>query len=491
MNGLLQNFRYAFRQLRKSPGFAAVALLTLALGIGASTAMFGVLNAVLLRPVSFENPDRLVRIFSTHSDTTEGPSPLDLRDFAAQNHTFEKMAVYDVWRKNVSTENGSIEPEQMRVGLVPGEYFEVLGVRPLMGRLFKDEENRWGNNFVAIISYNFWQTRFDGDRSILGKTIRINDEPYTIIAVTPAEVPDWWIGNPPGKTEVWTPFVPYVSASDTVWAESQRDGRGWGAIGRLKPRVTIDEANADLQRIADNLAAQYPLDRGVGVKLRPLQEDQARNLRPALRLLMGAVILILLIACSNVANLLLARNSTRTREIALRTAMGAQPSTLIRQFTAESLVLGLLGGLVGCALAWWGCATLARVHPEQLPQLSAVEVDFRVLGFAFCLSVISSLVFGTVPAWTSLKVSPAEAFKEGGRTNTGGRSGRRLGRIFVISEMAFALMLLIGTGLLMQSLLRLQNQHTGFRADHLLRTHLFLPPVRYADTASITRFSDE
>jgi putative ABC transport system permease protein len=491
MTGLLQDFRYALRQLRKSPGFAAVAVLTLALGIGASTAMFGVLNAVLLRPLPFSHPDRLVRIFSTQGDAVLGPSAMDLRDFAAQNHTFEKMAVYDVWRKNVSTENGSIEPEQMRVGLVPGEYFEILGVRPLMGRVFNHEENRWGNNFVAIISYNFWQTRFHGDRSILGKSVRINEEPYTIIGVTPAEVPDWWIGNPQGKTEIWTPFVPYVSANDSVWTESERGSRGWGAIGRLKSGVTMQAAGADLQRIAASLAAQYPLDHGVGVKLQPMQEDQVRSLRPVLRLLMGAVVLILLIACSNVANLLLTRNSARTREIALRTALGAQPSTLVRQFTAENLVLGLLGGAVGCGLAWWGCNTVEHVHPEQLPQLAGVQVDTRVLAFAFCLSVISSIVFGTAPVLANLKISPAEAFKEAGRTNAGSRSRKQLGRLFVVSEMAFAVMLLIGTGLLLQSLLKLHNQNTGFRADHLLRTHLFLPPVRYRDTVSITRFCDE
>ena len=185
MTGLLQNVRYALRQLRKSPGFTAIAVLTLALGIGLSTAMFGVLNAVLLRPLPFPNPDRLVRILATQGGRTiSGPSPLDVRDFRTQNHTFEKFAVYDIWPKNVSTGSGSIEPEQMRVGLVPAEYFEVLGVKPLLGRLFRDGENQWGNQFEAILGYNFWRTRFHGDPSILGKTIRINDEPYTCLLYT-------------------------------------------------------------------------------------------------------------------------------------------------------------------------------------------------------------------------------------------------------------------------------------------------------------------
>ena len=491
MKATLQEIHYTLRRIRKEPAFTALAVLTLALGIGASTAMFGVLNAVLLKPIPFPHPDRLVRIFSIQRGNVLGPSPMDLRDFAAQNHTFEKMAVYDVWRKNVSFTAGSIEPEQMRVGLVPGEYFEILGIKPLMGRLFKDEENRWGNNFVAIISYNFWQTRFHGDRAILGKTIRINDEPYTIIAVMSREIPDFWVGTPRGKTELWTPFVPSLVQSSSVWTESSRGDRGWGAIGRLKPGVTIQQANADLQRIANSLAGQYPVDHDVGVQLQPLQEDQVRNLRPVLRLLMGAVVLILLIACSNVANLLLVKNSGRTREIALRKALGAETWTLIRQFVIESLALGLLGGAIGCAGAWRACATVARIHPAQLPQLSSVTVDFRVLAFTLFVSIFSSAIFGTIPLLADLKVSPAEAFKESGRTNAASRSRKYLGRLFVASEIAFAVMLLVGTGLLLQSLLHLQNQHTGFRPDHLLRTHLFLSPLRYPTADSITRFCDE
>jgi putative ABC transport system permease protein len=491
MSGALQDLRYAVRQLRKSPGFATVAVLTLALGIGVSSAMFGVMNAVLLQPLPFTNPDRLVRILSTEGDRiTSGPSPLDVRDYASQNRTFEKFAVYDVWPKNVSTSSGSIEPEQMRVGLAPAEYFEVLGIRPLIGRLFRDEENRWGNQFEAILGYNFWQTRFHGDPYVLGKTIRINDEPYTIIGVVPGEVPELF-GDTQGKVEVWTPFVPYQAAAETVWSESERGSRGWGTIGRLKPGVRIEEASADLRRIAQSLAAQYPLDRGVGVILRPLQEEHIANLRPILLLLMGAVILILLIACSNVANLLLARNSSRTREIAVRIAMGAERFALIRQFLIENLTLGMLGGSVGAALAWASCALIAKVHPAQLPQLATVRGDLRILAFGFGISVLSSLLIGTLPAWTGLRVNLSEVFKEGGRSNIGARGRHWLGHSFVAGELALAVMLLVGTGLLIQSLFRLQNQQVGFRVDHLLRTHFSLPSVRYPDRSSITRFCDE
>lgn len=485
MGTLTQEARYTLRRLRKSPGFTILVLATLALGIGASTAMFGVMNAVLLRQLPFRESERLVRVLSTHNGTIAGPSPLDVRDFAAGNRTFDKLLVFDAWRKNVSITSGSVEPEQRRVGLVPAGYFEALDIRPLFGRLFTDEEQRWGNQFEAIVSYAFWQAKFQGDPAVLGKSIRINDEPYTVIGVLPPGLPDWWFDGPHGMIELWTPFIPYP----TVWDETARGNRDFSSIGRLRPGVTLQLAQADLQRIADNLAARYPLDRGVGVILRPLQEDQSGNLRPVVLLLMGAVILILLIACSNVANLLLARNSDRTREIAVRVAIGAAKGELLRQFATENLTMGLFGGAIGSALAYTGCALIVRFHPTRLPQLAEVNIDLRVLAFALGISVLSSLLFGTLPAWIGLHVNPSDAFKEGGRTTVSSR--KQLGRLLVASEMALAVMLLVGTGLLTRSLVRLQDQQPGFRVDHMLRTHLFLPSARYPNPGSITRFCDE
>jgi putative ABC transport system permease protein len=485
MGAVAQDSRYALRQLRKSPGFSILVLGTLALGIGASTAMFGVMNAVLLRPLPFRDSERLVRIFSTHNGSVSGPSPLDARDFAATNHTFEKLVVFDAWRKNVSIAHGSTEPEQRPVGLVPAEYFETLGIKPLFGRFFTDNEQLWGNHFEAVISYAFWQAKFQSDPSVLGKSIRINDEPYTIIGVLPSGLPNWWFDGPHGALELWTPFTPYP----TLWDETSRGNRDFSSIGRLQPGVTLEQAHADLQRVADNLAVRYPLDHGFGVLLRPLQEDQSGNLRPVLLLLMGAVILILLIACSNVANLLLARNSARTREIAVRVAIGAENWALIRQFAIENLSFGLLGGAIGSALAYGGCSLMVHYHPSRLPQLATVDIDLRVLAFALAISILSSLLFGTLPAWIGLRVSPSDAFKEGGRTTVSSR--KQLGRLFVASEMALTVMLLVGTGLLTRSLLRLQDQQPGFRVDHLLRTHLFLPSARYPNPATITRFLDQ
>ena len=493
MNAIFRDFRYASRQLSRSPAFATVAVLTLALGIGASTAMFGVMNAILLRPLPFHRADRLVRIFSTANGDITGPSPLDGRDFANQSRSFEKIVVCDSWRKNVTVGEGSGVPQQREVGLVPAEYFEVLEVKPLMGRLFTADENRWGNNFVAILSYDFWQAQFAGDPKVLGKTIRINDEPYTIVAVMPPGDlgPTWWMDGPHLKVELWTPFVPYIRASENMWDEAQRDDRGGYAIGRLKPDVTLTQAQADLQHVATNLAARYPKDRGVGVAIKPLQEDRVANLRPAILLLMGAVLLILLIACSNIANLLLARNSSRAREIAVRVAMGAKRSALVRQFMTENLILGVMGAIVGCAAAWFACTTVSHLHPPKLPQLAEVTVDLRVLAFGLALAVLSSVIFGTLPAWTGLRVSPSEAFKVGGRSNLSAHGKQLLRQSFVAGEMALAVMLLVGTGLLMQSLARLQEQDPGFRVDHLLRTLMFLPPLRYPDAASLTRFFDE
>ncbi len=487
MVSLLHDLQYGFRTLRKNPGFAVIATCTLALGIGASTMMFGVINAIFLRPLPFHQPDKLVRIYSTKGSDSRGPSPLDVRDYAVQNHTFERLAVYDTWRKNVTITSRSIEPEQLPVGLVPAEYFEILGVRPLLGRLFTPEENQWGKHFEAILSYEFWHTHFSGDPSILGKTVRINDEPYTIVGVMASNIPDWWLEGRHGKTQLWTPFAP----SATVWDETSRGERDFSAIGRLKAGVTLAEATADLKTIASNLAAQFPADWGVSVELRPLAEDRSGNLRPVVLLLMGAVVLILLIACSNVANLLLARNSGRTREVALRMALGAGKLSVIRQFTAENMALGIVSGVGGCVLAWWGCATLARVHPAQLPQLELVGIDFRVLLFGITLSILCSVLFGSFPAWIGSQLNMSESLKKGGRAKTTSQGRQHLRRILVASEMAFAVMLLIGSGLLMQSLLRLRDQDPGFRVDHILRSHLYLPAIQYASPAQITTFVDQ
>jgi predicted permease len=493
---LAADIRYGLRMLRKSPGFTIVAVLTLAVGIGANTAIFSVIEAVLLRPLPFSAPDQIVRIYSTKdgvpimpngSGRLGGPSPMDMREFAQTNHTFQQMAVYDTWRKNVSMGNKEAEPEQMWVGLVPGQYFEILDVKPIMGRLFTEQESYVGKNYVAAISAEVWKNRYGGDKAILGRRIYINDEPYTITAVMPDVIPAWMESK---TVQIWTPFG-FADALGDLWTEAGRPGRGYASLGRIKPGVSMEQAQADLATIAAGLASAHPADRGIGVALGKLADTRAYNLRPVLFLLMGAVSLILLIACVNLANLLLARNSARERELAMRAALGAGRARLVRQLLAETLLLSLIGGGVGLFLAQTGVAGLMRMHPDDLPQLSSLGVDWRVLTFTVLVSLATSVVFGLGPAFTGARVNLVESLKQGSRSGTAGSSVARMRNVLVVMEMAMSLMLLVGAGLLLQSIMRLERQQLGIRRDHLLTGHFFLPGVRYPDPDAITRFSDQ
>jgi len=482
----LKDLRYAARKLRSSKGFTTIAVLTLSLGIGANTAMFSIIYSVMLRPLPFHDPDRLVRIYSTKQQTVIGPSPLDTRDFGTYSSTLEEVVAYDIWRKNVSGMSGDIQAEQLAVGLVPAEYFHILGIKPVMGRYFTAEENDQGKNHVAALNYSFWKSHFNGDQSVLGKTIRINNEPYEIVAVMPDAIPEW-MEIPHKVPQVWTPFVPYPG----VWQPDHRGDRNFSVLGRLKPGVTLQQAKTDLSRIAANLAEQYPLDRGWGVDLEKLSDAKTGNIKPVLLLLMGAVGLLLLIACVNLTNLLLARNSARYREIAVQTALGARRWDLLRQLLAETLLMASMGGVLGTLLAWGGCRMLESMHPSKLPQLSSVTMDVRVLLFALGLSLLTSLIFGILPSLSATRVNLTDALKDSGRSATSGLSRQYGRRILATAEMAFAVMLLIAAGLVIQSLIKFQLQQPGFRADHLLTAHLFLPSNRYSDPQKITQFATD
>jgi predicted permease len=485
--GLLEtlwaDLRYAARLLRRNPGFAAAAVLTLALGIGAPTTIFSVMNAVMLRPLPFRDAEQLVRIAAIKNGVPAGsPSPLDMRDYAAANHTFQRMVAYDVWRKNVSLDSASAEPEQMPVGLVPAEYFQVLDITPLMGRVFTEEENQPSRNFVALISASLWRARFAADPAILGRKIRINDELYTIIAVLPDAIPSWTESR---RIDVWTPF-----ALPGIWTETSRGPQEAGALGRLKQGVTLEQAQADLNAIAERLAAAHPMDHGVTVAVRPLADTRVGTLRPVLLLLLGAVSMILLIACVNLANLLLARNAARQREFAVRAALGAGRAGLVRRLLAEALLLSLLGGLAGLAFAEFGRAVLTQTHLANLVQLESVELDDRVLLFALFASLGTTLLFGLGPALTATRFDLITALKEGGRAGAAAPRHQRLRRALVSAEIGLCLMLLVGAGLLLQSMFRLQRQELGIREDHLLKGHFYVPPARYRDANAITRFCD-
>jgi predicted permease len=487
VENLRRDAGYALRQMRKSPGFAATVIGTLALGIGANAAVFSVLNAVLLKPLDFPNADRLVQIFSVKNGQRIGPSPLDVRDFTARNHSFDKLAVYDQWRKNLSTSKNGENAESMQVGLAPAELFETLGVQPILGRLFTADEGLIGRNHVALITERFWNSRYRRDPGVVGRTLTINDQTYTIIGVLPDSIPGWMNNgnNPQGPLEVWEPFLPIPD----TWDEHWRGSRGFDSAGLLKAGVSLEQAQADLAAIARNLSETYPADRGWGVALAPLEERRSGDLKPMLLLLMGAVGLILLIACANLAALLLARNTARRREFAMRGALGAGRSRLVRQVLAETLVFTVLGSAGGLALAWGATRALRRTDPSRLPQLMTLSLDGRVLAFTLLAGLGTCLLFGIAPAWLSTRVDAAGALKEGGR-NSSAPGRHRFRKALVTAQMALSLMLLVGAGLLIRTLEGLQHQDLGFRVDHLMRGHMYLPPAQYPGAAAITQFCD-
>jgi predicted permease len=472
--------QYALRQLARSPGFALTAILTLTLGIGANTAVFGVLNSVLLRPLPFTQPDRLVRILAVKNGNPIGPSPPDARDFSFSNHTFEHLAVYDTWRKNVVTSKAGDTPEQHVVGLTSADFFAVLDIRPVLGRLFTAQEGEPGRNHVALITESFWQTHYGRSPDVLGQKLIINDVAYSIVGVLPDAIPDWFHGVP---LQVFEPFLP----DPAIWQETSRGSRDYSSIGRLRAGVTLQQAQADLATIAANLAAVHPVDHGFGVVVQPLAGYHVGQLRSSLLLLVGAVTLILLIACSNLAALLLARNTARRREFALRAALGASRLTLIRQILVETLLLSFLGGFFGVMLAWFCEVVLRREHPASIPQLAALVLDWRVLLFAGIAAIATSLLFGLAPALMNTRISLIEALKDGGRSS-GAPARQSFRKTLVVAQLALSLLLLVAAGLFIQSIFRLQNQKLGFRVDHLLKAHFYLPPAQYSSPEAITRF---
>ena len=422
-----------------------------------------------------------MRIYSTSGGATlRGISRLDARDLAASARSFEGIAVHDRWRKNVAGIGGSGDPEETAVGLAPGAFFRLLGVKPLLGRLFTPQEDVYGNHYVAAIDAALWRTRFGSDPEILRRTLRINGETYTIVSVLPDAVPGW-MTQTNAPVSVWTPYV-----SADMWTEEGRTGRNEVSLARLKPGVSYGEALAELAALAGRLAQEHPVDRGVGATLEPLADTRAGPVRPLLWTLCGAVAMILLIACANLASLLLARNSARSKELALRSALGAGRGRLLRQLLLEALALALAGGLAGLGVAWAAgraFASLASVPDlpytspsNALPQFWPSGLDVRVLAFAMAVAFATAILFGLAPAFTGSRVSLMDTLKEGGRTGEAGAGRQRLRRLLVIAEVGFSLILVFAAALLAQTVARLQRRDPGFRADHLLLGHLFLRP---------------
>jgi len=487
---LLADLRFGLRSLRNSPGFTLVAVFALALGIGANTAIFSVVNDVLLKPLPYREPDRLMNVWENnlrqgwHKDVV---TPADFVDWRSQNRSFESMAAYTGRGFNLS---GATEPERVSGAIVSLDFFRVLGRPPVAGRDFQDGDERSGSGRVAVVSDALWRTRFGGDPHLIGRSITLNSESFTIIGIA---APGFQF---PEEAEVWGLAKHIVP--ENPWGQTEPDIttlRGmhyFPVIARLKPGVDVAQAQAEMDTIAARLAKQYPDSNGdTGVEVIPLHESMVGDVRPALLIFLGAVGLVLLIACANVANMSLARSAARGREVAIRTALGATRLRLARQHLTESVLLALLGGGAGLLLALWGRDLLASLAPGSIPGPTAVAIDTRVLGFSFALSMLTGLLFGVVPALYSAGSDPQDALRESGRTSTAGPRARFLRSALVVAEMAVALVLLTGAGLLMKSFLRLQRIDPGLRIDRVTALKLWIPDVRYADDERKAQFYGE
>lgn len=481
-----QDLRYAWRTLRNAPTFAIVATLTLALGVGANATIFGIVDAVLLTRLPFPQPDRLVRLVSTRDGVVVGsPAEWDVQEIAQAARSFRHLVPYDEWPKTVRVHAAASTPEDMLVGLVSTDYFTTLGVRPVIGRLFAPDEERPGQNDVAVISRGLWRRRFASSPTVLGTTMQINDEPYSIIGVVP-DLDVAWLSPRGVAAQIWTPWALPAVAPAGAW----RGPTGNGAIARLRPGVSLDQARAEVARFAARFRSAYPSDAPYGLTVMPLAYTRVGALGPVLGILGGAVGLVLLIACTNLASLLHARHAARQREMLVRTALGASRRRLVRQLLIETAVLGGLGGALGFGLAIAGCAAVSRWHPAKFPQLAGLSVNATVLGFALVVSLAAAAIFGVWPAWSTSRLQIAEQLRAGGRTGTGSREQRRVRSGLVVVQIALALMLAASTAILTQSVGHLTHQELGFDADHLFKAQLYIPPARYRDPAAVARFAD-
>ncbi len=455
MTNFGQDVRYGLRVLWKNPGFTAVAVLTLALGIGANSALFSVVNGVLLNPLPFPNPNELVAVYSRTGTFQESSiSYPNFLDWQKDNHSFSSLSAF---RSDDFNMTGVGEPERLHAHMISAEFFPTLGLRPLLGRNFRSEEDRAGAGPVAILGDGLWKRKFGASREVLGRSSTLNGKVYTVIGVAPGHV----TGLSPSDI-----YVPIGQWNDPTFRD-RRISMGMNSIGRLKPGVSIEQARADMSRVADNLAAAYPeADKGSGVTLVPLKQDVIGDVRGILLVLLGAVSFVLLIACANVANLLLARSTGRAREFAIRSALGAGPVRVVCQLLTESVLLGLAGGCIGLALAKLGTKVILAALPETLPRAEEISLDSHVLLYTFGISLLTGIAFGLVPALKALRPDMHETLKEGGRGASGAR--HRTQSVFVAVEMAMAVVLLIGAGLMIRTLSALWNVNPGFDAHNVL-----------------------
>ena len=481
METILTDIRYGMRTLLKRPAFTTIALLTLALGIGVNSAIFSAVDSILLRPLPLKDPDRLVSVWEqTLRDgiTQNQAAPANFFDLQTQNQSFEQLGAYGPDDVNLT---GDGEPERLDGQVVTANVFSILGVAPALGRTFSPGEDQPGNEHVVVLSDALWQRRFNRDPAIVNRAVTLNGETFTVIGVMPRG-----FFFPERQIELWKPWA---------MEPDQKAGRGdhyLGLVARLKQGTTVEHANADLASIAQRLSAEYPrTNEGLGFVVHSLHQDYVGNLRLPILILFAAVGLVLLIACANVANLLLAQATTRRKEIAIRIALGARRWTIVRRLLVESLLLAAGGGLLGVLGAFWGVTALAKLLPDSLSKLQNVSIDARVLLFTLGVSVLTAVIFGGVPALLAARTQPGATLSDVARDTAGGASGRHVRRVLVVSEVALAVVLLVSAGLLIRSFQLLRQVDTGFTTENALTMRMVLPFPKYAKAEARRAFYDE
>jgi predicted permease len=482
MPAIMQNLKFALRLLRKSPGFALVAILIMALGIGANTAIFSVVHAVLLEPLPFRDADSLVQIWHTPPQksfpgmTRFAVSPANFLDWQKQNHVFDRMAIYGGAGYDLT---GAGKPEAIRASTVSPDFFSVLGVEPLHGRVFLPEENNPGQNHEVILSYKFWQTHYASDPNAVGKSINLDGEPHTIIGVMGPKMVK------PGFAQLWVPLA--LTPKDA----SVRSNHNLLSIARLKSGVTLSQAQTEMNTISQRLEESYPEDdKGWGASIKSMRDETVGSVRPALLMMLGAVAFVLLIACANVANLILARTFARRKEIAIRTAMGATRTRIVQQLLGESLIISLCGGALGLIAARYGIQLLIKFFADKLPRIGEIGLHGPVLAFTFALSIATGLLSGLLPAWSMTKGDVNEALKQGlGRTDADSGSSKTRSALVVV-EVALSLVLLIGAGLMLRRLWNLQTIDPGFDQHNVLTLSVRVNKHQFTDATQELQFFD-
>jgi len=480
MGSFIQDLRFGVRMLMKQPGFTLIAVLTLALGIGANTAIFSVVNAVLLRPLPYSEPGRLVQVWVTNPQANrwgDWVSYPDFLDWREQNTVFDEIGACREFPFNLT---GTDSPEALFGAYVSASLFTVLGVKPILGRTFLAEEDRPGANRVAVISHGLWQRRFGADPGLIGKTIQVDGESHVVVGIMPPGFKFHWLVALGGvEYEIWIPHGPPDELQD-------RGSPNFRVVARLKRDVTVEQAQANMDAVARSVAEQNPGRQGMGVKVMSLRRKVTIDAQPALLLLSAAIGLVLLIACGNVANLLLAQGDARQHETAIRGALGASPARMVRQRLTESMLMGAVGGATGLLLAFLAIQFIIKLGPN-IPRLDQTSIDLRVLSATLSLSLVTGLLFGTIPALRSSRVDINDTLKQGGRGIIW-RDGAGLRSILLVGEMALALTLLVGAGLLIRSFLQLHSVESGFDPTRVLKAWMFLPEKQYPTSRQQAQF---